>query len=86
MTIAGWDVAFARMRVDELPEILTRYKITTFPRTLLFLPSPYDVGPQRYFKNYGLTAERFLKWLRFQIKYPQVCNAFPAAMVLTAQM
>ena len=78
----GLGVVFAQFNLQRHPELKEMLGIDTYPRILFWANGfPGDKGPKRYFKKYGLEANRLINWLKTRIDLAsslndtQPCNA-----------
>ena len=62
-------IVFAQVNLRQHPELEKELGIETYPRILFWANGfPGDEGPKRYFKKYGLEANRLVNWLRSRIE------------------
>ena len=68
----GLEITFAKVDLESNPELKNRFNIKTYPRILLWDNSRSYNEPvvKRYFKKFGLTAQRLLQWVAIQIRLP----------------
>ena len=59
-------VVFAQVNLRHYPELEEELKIETYPRILFYVNG--FPAPRRYFKKYGLQAERICTWLENRIE------------------
>jgi thiol-disulfide isomerase/thioredoxin len=65
----GLGVVFAQVNLQQHPDLKEQLGIDTYPRILFWANGfPGDKGPKRYFKNYGLDANRLVSWLRSRLE------------------
>ena len=72
----GLGIVFAQVNLQQSPDLLTEFDIDTFPR-ILFWANRFsgEKGFKRYFKSYGLKADRLIKWLRSRIDYASTLSS-----------
>ena len=65
----GLGVVFAQVNLKKHPELKEMLGIDTYPRILFWANGfPGDKGPKRYFKKFGLKANRLINWLQTRIE------------------
>ena len=71
----GLGVVFAQINLQKYPELKEMLGIDTYPRILFWAKGfPGDKGPKRYFKKFGLEANRLIKWLQTRIELAASIN------------
>ena len=70
--LSGLGVTFAKVDLESNLGLKKRFNIKTYPRILLWDNSRSYKSPivKRYFKKFGLTAQRLSKWVRTQVRIP----------------
>ena len=72
---AGTGIVFAKINIENCPDVQQELSISTYPRVLFWengLPGDqrsYPGNPQRYFREYGLKSHQLENWLRDRMIY-----------------
>mgnify|MGYP002056114405 CR=1 FL=1 len=77
-------VVFAQVNLRQYPELEEELKIETYPRILFYVNG--FPAPRRYFKKYGLQAERICTWLENRIELLSTLNQSTQKYLTCASM